>query len=76
MGIPGHFTHPGYLANVAAIVAAADRHHKAAGVLAADIAWGRDYMAKGFRAIAYGIDHLLYQKALAEGITALREEPR
>jgi 2-keto-3-deoxy-L-rhamnonate aldolase RhmA len=61
---------------VAAIVAAANRHDKTAGVLAADIAWGRDYMAKGFRAIAYGVDHLLYQKALADGIAALRNEPR
>jgi 2-dehydro-3-deoxyglucarate aldolase/4-hydroxy-2-oxoheptanedioate aldolase len=76
MGIPGQFTHPAYLANVAGIVAAAQRHHKAAGVLASDIGWGRDYLAKGFRAIVYGVDHLLYQKALAEGIAALREERR
>ena len=76
LGVPGQFTHPRYLDAVAAIVAAANRHHKTAGVLAADIAWGRDYMAKGFRAIAYGIDHLLYQKALADGIAALRNDPR
>jgi 2-keto-3-deoxy-L-rhamnonate aldolase RhmA len=76
LAVPGQFTHPRYLDAVAAIVAAANRHHKTAGVLAADIAWGRDYMAKGFRAIAYGIDHLLYQKALADGIAALRNDPR
>jgi 2-dehydro-3-deoxyglucarate aldolase/4-hydroxy-2-oxoheptanedioate aldolase len=76
LGVPGQFTHPRYLDAVAAIVAAANRHHKTAGVLAADIAWGRDYMAKGFRAIAYGVDHLLYQKALADGIAALRNDPR
>jgi 2-keto-3-deoxy-L-rhamnonate aldolase RhmA len=76
LGVPGQFTHPRYLDAVAAIVAAANRQHKTAGVLAADIAWGRDYMAKGFRAIAYGIDHLLYQKALADGIAALRNDPR
>jgi 2-dehydro-3-deoxyglucarate aldolase/4-hydroxy-2-oxoheptanedioate aldolase len=76
LGIPGQFTHPRYLDGVAAIVAAANRQHKAAGVLATDIAWGRDYMAKGFRAIAYGVDHLLYQKALADGIAALRNESR
>ena len=76
LGIPGQFTHPRYLDAVAAIAAAANRHGKAAGVLAADIAWGRDYMAKGFRAIAYGVDHLLYQKALADGIAALRNDPR
>jgi 2-keto-3-deoxy-L-rhamnonate aldolase RhmA len=75
MGIPGQFTHPRYLASVDAIVAAARRHGKAAGTLAADVAWGRDYLAKGFTAIAYGIDHLLFQKALADGIAALREGP-
>jgi 2-dehydro-3-deoxyglucarate aldolase/4-hydroxy-2-oxoheptanedioate aldolase len=72
LGIPAQFTHPRYLAGVDAIVAAATRHGKAAGVLAADIAWGRDYLAKGFRAVAYGVDHLLYQAALAAGIGALR----
>jgi 2-keto-3-deoxy-L-rhamnonate aldolase RhmA len=76
MGIPGQFTHPRYLANVDAIVAAARRHGKAAGVLAADVQWGRDYLAKGFRAVAYGVDHLLFQKALADGIAALRGEAR
>jgi 2-keto-3-deoxy-L-rhamnonate aldolase RhmA len=72
LGIPGQFTHPRYLAGVDAIVAAANRHGKTAGVLAADVAWGRDYLAKGFRCIAYGVDHLLYQKALGDGIAALR----
>ncbi len=72
MGIPGQFTHPRYLAGVDAIVAAADRNGKAAGVLAPDVAWGRAYMAKGFRAVAYGVDHLLFQKALGDGIAALR----
>ena len=27
---------------------------------------------EGFRCIAYGVDHLLYQKALGDGIAALR----
>lgn len=73
LGIPAQFTHPRYLAGVDAIVAAAKRHGKTAGVLATDVAWGRDYLAKGFRALAYGVDHLLYQKALADGIAALRD---
>jgi 4-hydroxy-2-oxoheptanedioate aldolase len=73
MGIPGDFTHPRYLAAVDEIVAAARRHGKTAAVLAADVAWGRDYLAKGFRMIAYGLDHLLFRDALARGISALRE---
>jgi 2-dehydro-3-deoxyglucarate aldolase/4-hydroxy-2-oxoheptanedioate aldolase len=73
LGIPGEFSHPRYLAAIDGIVAAANRHGKAAGMLAVDVAWGRDYLARGFRQIAYGVDHLLYQKALADGIASLRE---
>jgi 2-keto-3-deoxy-L-rhamnonate aldolase RhmA len=76
LGIPGEFGHPRYLAAIAAIVAAAAAHGKSAGMLASDVTWGRDYLAMGFRQIAYGIDHLLYQKALADGIAALRDAPR
>ena len=73
LGIPGQFTHPRFLEAVDGIVAAANRHGKTAGMLATDLAWGRDYLARGFRMIAYGVDHLLYQKALADGLAALRE---
>ena len=76
MGIPAEFQHPDYLAAVDRLVAAAHRHGKAAGVMAADVAWGRDYMAKGFRAVAYGLDLALFQRTLADGITALRPESR
>jgi 2-dehydro-3-deoxyglucarate aldolase/4-hydroxy-2-oxoheptanedioate aldolase len=73
LGIPGEFSHPRYLAAIDGIVPAANRHGKTAGMLATDVAWGRDYLARGFRQIAYGVDHLLYQRALADGIAALRE---
>jgi 2-keto-3-deoxy-L-rhamnonate aldolase RhmA len=38
-----------------------------------DEVWARDYRAKGFRMIAYGVDVLLLQSALARGLTVLRE---
>ena len=76
LGIPGQFEHPDYLAAVARIVAAASRHGKAAGMMAADVDWARRYLAMGFRAIAYGLDHLLYQAALAQGIGAMRAAVR
>jgi 2-keto-3-deoxy-L-rhamnonate aldolase RhmA len=41
--------------------------------MAADEVWARDYLAKGFRIIAYGIDHLLLQRALAEGLSHIRK---
>ncbi len=72
MGIPAQFDHADYLAAVDRLLAAARRHGKAAGIMAADEAWGRDYMNKGFRAVAYGLDLALFQRTLATGIATLR----
>ncbi len=75
MGIPGQFQHPDYLAAVDRIAAACAVHGKTAAFLATDQAWGRDYLARGFRLFAYGIDQMMLQNALAEGIGALRGNP-
>ncbi len=72
MGLPGQFTHPDYLAAIDRIVAACERHGKTAAFLATDEAWARDYAAKGFRLMAYGVDQLLLQRALGEGLGVLR----
>jgi 2-keto-3-deoxy-L-rhamnonate aldolase RhmA len=73
MGIPAQFGDPRYLAAVQGIVAAADRHGKVAGFMAADETWARDYIGHGFRMMAYGLDSLLYQRALTQGLGAMRE---
>jgi len=72
MGIPGQFDHPDYLDAVRRIVGAAARHGQACGCMAADEAWAERYMGMGFRMLAYGLDHLVFQAALARGITAMR----
>jgi 2-dehydro-3-deoxyglucarate aldolase/4-hydroxy-2-oxoheptanedioate aldolase len=72
LGIPGEFSHPRYLAAVDALLAACARHGKAAGFMAADDAWAADYRVRGFRVIAYGVDVLLLQSALAKGLAKLR----
>ena len=72
MGIPGAFQHPDYVAGVKRIVAACDRHGKAAGFLATDPTWARDYVALGFRALAYGVDQAMLQNALRDGLDVLR----
>jgi 2-dehydro-3-deoxyglucarate aldolase/4-hydroxy-2-oxoheptanedioate aldolase len=72
MGIPGQFEHPEYRRAVAAIVNAARRHGKAAGFMASDEQWAREYWEYGFRMLAYGLDHHLFQRALGDGIKALR----
>jgi 2-dehydro-3-deoxyglucarate aldolase/4-hydroxy-2-oxoheptanedioate aldolase len=73
MGIPGQFEHPRYQEAVRAIVDAAERKGKAAGFMASDEIWARDYIAHGFRMMAYGLDSLLYQRALSQGLGAMRE---
>ena len=73
MGIPGQFDHPDYLLAVDTIVQAARRHGKVPGMMAADEKWAKDYLAKGFQIIAYGIDHLLLQRALGEGLSRMRD---
>lgn len=73
MGIPGAFEHPDYRAACARLVRAARAAGKAAGFMAADERWACEYWQQGFRMIAYGLDHLLYQRALGEGLRLLAE---
>lgn len=72
MGIPGQFQHPDYLAAVRRIAAAAQAHGKVAGILATNDAWAQEYWRHGYRMIAYGLDHLLFQAALKAGLEKLR----
>ncbi len=73
LGIPGRFTHPTFLAAIDRVVAVCDAHGKAPAFLASDDGWARDFAAKGFRLLAYGIDQLLLQDALAHGLAVLRD---
>ena len=76
LGIPGQFQHPAYLAAVDRVLAACTAHGKTAAFLATDEAWARDYVAKGFRLMAYGVDQALLQQALQRGLAILRTASR
>lgn len=71
MGIPGQFRHKDYLTAIRRVVAAARANDKPAGFMAADPDWAREYWEHGFRMIAYGLDHLLFQNALRAGLDVL-----
>jgi 2-keto-3-deoxy-L-rhamnonate aldolase RhmA len=73
MGIPAQFDHPRFRDARQRIVEAAAKHGKAAGFMASDETWARDYIGHGFRMMAYGLDSLLYQRALGQGLSAMRE---
>jgi hypothetical protein len=40
--------------------------------MACDKSWAREYWGHGFRILAYGLDHLLFQAALRCGLETLR----
>jgi 2-dehydro-3-deoxyglucarate aldolase/4-hydroxy-2-oxoheptanedioate aldolase len=72
MGIPGQFQHPEFLSAVRRTVAATRAHGKIAGFMASDEAWAREYWGHGFRMLAFGLDHLLFQSALRSGVEMLQ----
>jgi 2-dehydro-3-deoxyglucarate aldolase/4-hydroxy-2-oxoheptanedioate aldolase len=73
MGIAGQFRHPDYLAAVRRIVAACETHGKTPAFLVADDDWAREYKARGFRMIAYGVDQALLGNALRHGLDVLHK---
>ena len=72
MGFAGDFTRTEFNAAVDTLVAACNKHGKAAGFLAGDVATAIAWRAKGFRCLAYGTDVALFRGALAQGMNALR----
>ena len=72
LGIPGEFDHPRYRAAVEKVLQASERHGKAAGIMASDVATARQHLAAGFRAIAYSADLWIYGTALGTGIGQIR----
>jgi 2-dehydro-3-deoxyglucarate aldolase/4-hydroxy-2-oxoheptanedioate aldolase len=72
MGIAAQFDHPDFHKAVDRVIAACNAHGKAAGIMAGNVEVGRQWLARGFRAIAYNGDLWIYQQALTEGIAALR----
>jgi 2-keto-3-deoxy-L-rhamnonate aldolase RhmA len=73
MGIPAAFTDKRFLKAVDTLLAACSKHGKTPGFMASDDAWAKDYMGKGFRMLAYGVDAHLLQGALRSGIDGMRK---
>jgi len=73
LGIPGQFSHPEYREAVKRIAAAAKKHGKSAGYMAATADLGREYLGHGFRMIATGTDQALLQNSLSQLIAAWKK---
>jgi 2-keto-3-deoxy-L-rhamnonate aldolase RhmA len=72
MGIPGQFQHPQFLAALDAVVAAARRHGKQAGIQPGRVEDARQWRSIGFNVISWGIDYAVYRSALTEGVKEVR----
>jgi 2-keto-3-deoxy-L-rhamnonate aldolase RhmA len=75
MGLPGEFQHPRFIDATKRVADVANRHHKSAGVMVNDMAGAEEWMARGYRALAYGADFRIYADALAASIKACRAAP-
>jgi 2,4-dihydroxyhept-2-ene-1,7-dioic acid aldolase len=73
MGIPGQFTSPELIAAMDRVIAACKKHGKVAGIMAPDLASGRDLIKQGFRMISYSGDLWVFQAALRGALDELRK---
>jgi 2-keto-3-deoxy-L-rhamnonate aldolase RhmA len=72
LGFPGQFEHPRFVDAVDRVLAACKKHGKTPGVMASDLPTGRAMLDQGFRMMSYSGDLWIYQAALRDGITALK----
>jgi 2-dehydro-3-deoxyglucarate aldolase/4-hydroxy-2-oxoheptanedioate aldolase len=72
LGIPGQFTHPRLVGAMDETIAACRRHGKTAGIMAPDLATGKELLNRGFRMMAYSGDLWVFQAALRAGLADLR----
>ncbi|HEV2494082.1 MAG TPA: aldolase/citrate lyase family protein [Terriglobia bacterium] len=72
LGIPGQFTHPGFEAAISCILQAGESHGTPVGILADTPGAAIERVQQGFRCISYSGDLWLLQRALSEGIQAIR----
>jgi 2-dehydro-3-deoxyglucarate aldolase/4-hydroxy-2-oxoheptanedioate aldolase len=72
MGIPGQFSSTRFQDAIKRVADVADKHGKPAGVAASSVAMAEEWMAMGYRAIAFGADHRLFADSLKTGIDKVR----
>jgi len=72
LGRPAEFDHPEFVAARDRVLEACARHGKTAGCLVGSPEWGRTWIARGFRFVAYLGDIWLLAGALKGGIDAMK----
>ncbi len=74
MGIPGQFAHPQFQEAVRRILQVSKTRRKPVGILSANPEQAGRHLQQGFQCIGYGGDIWLLQRALSEGVQAIRQQ--
>jgi 2-keto-3-deoxy-L-rhamnonate aldolase RhmA len=74
MGIPGQFADPEFTNAVNRILQVSKVHGIPAGILSSNPQQAQDHVQQGYKCISYGGDLWLLQRALAEGVQAIRRK--
>lgn len=72
MGLPGDFAHPRFKEAVSHILQASKAHGVPVGILSTDSDQAREHLKQGYQCISYSGDLWLLQRALSEGVEAIR----
>jgi 2-keto-3-deoxy-L-rhamnonate aldolase RhmA len=72
MGIPGEYTHPRFQEITDLIVKTCSAHRTPVGIAASDANQAQKFINQGFGCIGYSGDLWLLQRALSEGVAAIR----
>jgi 2-dehydro-3-deoxyglucarate aldolase/4-hydroxy-2-oxoheptanedioate aldolase len=73
LGIPGDFGDPRFLDALAAVVDAARRHGKAAGIQPGTLAQAEEWLALGYNVISYSGDYFVYRDAMTQALAHIRQ---
>ena len=72
LGIPGEFSHPRFQESITTILGTCKSYGTPIGILAGDSAQALQYINQGFHCIGFSGDLWLLQRALSEGVAAIR----
>lgn len=73
MGVPAQFNDPGFLAAINRILAVSNARHIPIGIMVASPEQAMECIDRGYRCLSYWGDIWLFQRALSEGLKAVRE---
>lgn len=73
MGIPGQFHHQRFLDAMTQVVETANKQNLGIGIQPGNLEQAQEWMEMGFNVISYSGDFFVYQTAMQQAVTSVRE---